>query len=142
MTSGALQDDCLDGVLAATDFAASLYWRETGYRDQAVVDCFGSAIFLGSDGALIYGRQSAGHINAGMLYPPGGFIDERDIGRGGAVDLDASIAREITEETGLNPTALRRDRGFLVTRYGPLLSIGVIYQLTLPGELVDLQMGE
>jgi hypothetical protein len=95
MTSGSLREGCLEGILAATDFAASLYWRETGYRDQSVVDCFGSAIFLGSDSTLIYGRQTSGNINAGMIYPPGGFIDASDIDTCGAVDIDRNIARVI-----------------------------------------------
>ena len=134
MISGGLRQGYLEGRLAATDFAASLYWRETGYRDRTVVDCFGSAIFLGSDGALIYGRQSPGNINAGMLYPPGGFIDRRDVGNCGAVDLEGSVAREVREEMGLDPAALSRDAGYLVTRDGPLLSIGVMYRLATPAE--------
>jgi len=134
MTAGTLRQECLEGSLAPTDFAASLYWRETGFRDPSVVDCFGSAIFAGSDGALIYGRQSPGNVNAGKIYPPGGFIDRRDISSCGAVDTDGSVAREIAEETGLDPAALFREAGYLVTRDGPLLSIGVVYRLALPGE--------
>ncbi len=133
MTSGALREDCLEGGLAATDFAASLYWRETGYRDQAVVDCFGSAILLGSDGTLIYGRQTPGNINSGMLYPPGGFIDRRDFDSCGTVDFDGSIAREVAEEMRLDPGTLDRDSGYLVTKDGPLLSVGIIYRLGVPG---------
>jgi hypothetical protein len=134
MTSGVLQGDCLGGSLAPTDFAASLYWRDTGYRDRTVVDCFGSAILLGSDSTLIYGRQTPGNINSGVLYPPGGFIDRRDFDSGGMVDFDASIAREIAEELGLDPGALDRDAGYLVTKAGPLLSIGIIYRLAMPGQ--------
>jgi 8-oxo-dGTP pyrophosphatase MutT (NUDIX family) len=134
MTSGALRQDCLVGNLAATDFAASLYWREAGYRDRTVVDCFGSAILLGSDGALIYGRQTSGNINSGMLYPPGGFIDQCDFFSCGMADLDGSIAREVAEEIGLDPGTLHRDPGYLVTKDGPLLSVGVIYRLAMPGQ--------
>ncbi len=140
MISGALRQGHIEGRLAATDFAASLYWRETGYRDRTVVDCFGSAIFLGSDGALIYGRQTPGNVNAGMIYPPGGFIDRRDIGSSGAVDFDGSVAREVMEETELDPAGLLRDGGYLVTRDGPLLSIGVIYRLAVPGEVFCAQI--
>ncbi len=133
MTSGGLREDCLEGTLAATDFAASLYWRETGYRDRTVVDCFGSAILLGSDGTLIYGRQTPGHVNSGMLYPPGGFVDRRDIDSCGTVDFDGSIAREVAEELALRPDTLDRDAGYLLTRAGPLLSVGIIYRLAVPG---------
>ena len=134
MVSGFLREGALEGGLAATDFAASLYWRETGYQDRSVVDCFGSAILLGSDGALIYGRQTPGNVNTGMIYPPGGFIDERDIGSGGAAGIDGSVERELMEETGLDPAAISRDAGYLVTRDGPFLSVGVVYRLAVPGK--------
>ncbi len=134
MTSGALRRGRLEGSIAATDFAASLYWRESGFKDRTVVDCFGSAIFVASDGGLIYGRQTPGNINSGLIYPPGGFLDERDIGASGAVDIDGSVAREVMEEMGLDASALLRDDGYLVTRDGPLLSVGVVYRLPMSGE--------
>lgn len=134
MTSGALRRGRLEGSLAATDFAASLYWRESGFKDRTVVDCFGSAIFVSSDGALVYGRQTPGNLNSGVIYPPSGFLDERNIGASGAVGIDESVAREVMEEIGLDASALSRDNGYLVTRLGPLLCVGVVYQLPVPGE--------
>ena len=88
---------------------------------------------LASDGTLIYGRQTPGNINSGKLYPPGGFIDRRDFDMCGTVDFDGSIAREVAEEMGLDPSTLDRDAGYLVTKDGPLLSVGIIYRLAVPG---------
>jgi hypothetical protein len=142
MTSGALRRGRLEGSLAETDFAASLYWRESGFKDRTVVDCFGSAIFVASDGALVYGQQTPGNINSGLIYPPGGFLDERDIGASGAVDIDGSVAREVMEEMGLDASTLRRDDGYLVTRDGPLLSVGLVFRLPMPGQVFRALVGE
>jgi hypothetical protein len=142
MTSGALRRGRLEGSVVATDFAASLYWRESGFKDRSVVDCFGSAIFVGSDGALVYGRQTPGNMNMGLIYPPGGFLDERDIGASGAVDIDGSVAREVMEELGLDAAVLVRDDGYLVTRDGPLVCVGVVYRLSMPGEDFCAQVKE
>jgi len=128
MTTATLAGGHFAGTLVETDFASSLYWRETGYRDRTVVDCFGSAILVSADGALIYGRQAPGHVNAGLVYPPGGFIDGGDVGPDGHVDLDGSIGRELREETGLDPATLQRAPGYLAIRDGALLSIGIIYR--------------
>jgi hypothetical protein len=51
----------------------------------------------------------------------------------GTVDFDGSIAREVTEEMRLDPSTLDRDAGYLVTKDGPLLSIGIVYRLVVPG---------
>lgn len=117
--------------IVETDFAAALYWRDSGYGDETVVDCFGSAIIQGADGALIYGRQSPGHLNAGRLYPPSGFIDRRDLTPDGRIDIDASIAREVVEETGLSLSMLERQKGYLIARQGPLLSIGALFRSSI-----------
>lgn len=118
-----------DGVLSATfvrtDFKSFLYWRETGWRDQTVMDAFGSALILSSEGRVLLGRQRAGNLNGGLSYPPGGFIDSRDVGPDGRIDLDGSVLREITEETGLDGQTLRRLDGYVVTLAGPVLSIAV-----------------
>jgi hypothetical protein len=138
MTAARLAGGHFEGTLVETDFASSLYWRETGHRDRTVVDCFGSAILVSTDGALIYGRQAPGHVNAGLAYPPGGFIDGGDVEAGGRVDLDGSIGRELGEETGLDPATLVREPGYLAIRDGALLSIGVLYRSHAPAaQLID-----
>ncbi|MCC7252422.1 NUDIX hydrolase [Hyphomicrobium sp.] len=116
-----------------TDFKSFLYWRETGWCDQSVMDAFGSALILSADGQVLLGRQSAGHLNSGLCYPPSGFIDVRDIGPDGRIDIDGSVAREIAEETGLAAPAIARTGGYVLTFAGPVLSIAVPYRSPLPG---------
>ena len=126
-------DGTLRGRFIRTDFRSFLYWRETGSRDQSVMDAFGSGLILSAEGEVLLGRQRAGHLNSGLCYPPGGFIDARDIGDDGAIDIAASTAREIAEETGLAAPTIARAGGYVVTIAGPVLSIAVPYRSPLPG---------
>lgn len=120
-----LRDHVLSGDLMPVRFSAFLYWRDNGYPDASVFDCFGSALLRAADGSVILGRQAPGHINDGMTYLPGGFIDERDIAPDGSVDIAASIAREVTEELGYPAEAFVVRPGAYVTRIGQQLSIAV-----------------
>ena len=113
----------LDARLLATDFKSYLYWRDQGYPEARVLDGFGSALLRSRDGAILLGRQRAGNINGGLAYLPGGFIDARDVGADGSVDLAASVSRELVEETGLDVGRLTRAPGFYVTRTQAQISI-------------------
>jgi len=52
----------------------------------------------------------------------------------GAIDIEASIVRELAEETGLEPAALERTPGFILTFLGPLVSIAAEFRSPLPVE--------
>jgi 8-oxo-dGTP pyrophosphatase MutT (NUDIX family) len=127
-----LIEERLEARATIIEFAAFLHWRETGYSDVSVCDAFGSALILSADGALMLGRQRTGNLNAGLLYPPGGFIDPRDVRPDGEIDVAASIAREIAEEAGLDSAALIRDPGFILSRLGQQLAIGAVHRSPLP----------
>lgn len=128
-----MSDDGIAGALIPTDFKSFLYWRSRNYPAAGVLDAFGSALIQGSDGGIVLGLQRAGNINAGLLYMPGGFIDPRDVGEDGAVDLDASVARELLEETGLEAGRdVVADDGYFLTRSGPHVSIAVPYRAHEP----------
>jgi len=115
----------LTGHFIRTDFKSFLLWREQGWGDPGVMDAFGSALILSAEGHVLLGRQSRGNLNGDLSYPPGGFIDARDVGADGAIDLDGSVMREIVEETGLGSDVLTRAGGYVITIAGPVLSIAV-----------------
>jgi len=129
----ALQEETFKGRFVRSDFKSFLYWRETGYPDTSVRDGFGSAVIRSAEGHVMLGCQTSGNVNAGLAYPPGGFIDARDVSAG-TIDIDASVTRELAEETGLAAAELARVPGYLLTRAGPLVSIGIEWRSTLPGE--------
>lgn len=124
-----------DGVFAAdyarTDFASFLYWRDNGFADASVNDGFGSALLRSREGALLLGVQGPGNLNSGRAYCPGGFIDAKDVNADSVIDIDASIAREVAEETGFEPGSWVRSPGYLIARSGALIAIAVEWQSAL-----------
>lgn len=136
MHAAQVRGGVLVGRFLRTDFKSFLYWRDQGSPPAAgVIDAFGSALVWSGDGRLMFARQSEGHINSGLLYMPGGFIDARDVRDDGRVDIVGSVARELMEETGLGAVDLERIAGFSVTVNGACqLSIGVPYRSGLPAD--------
>lgn len=116
----------LTGRCFATDFASFVAWSDWKWPDTDVVDCWGAALILSRDGALIYGRMAASTLNAGQVYPPSGGVDMQDVAGDGRIDIEGSLLRELAEETGLNAQE---------ARYGPLWSARAGCQLCLAREL-------
>src|SRR3954452_23877156 len=94
-----VSDSALAARFLTTDYASFVAWRDWGWPDRSVSNCFGSAIVVSNDNALIYGRMSNKTLNPGQVYPPGGSLEPRDIAPGGLVDVEGSIIRELEEET-------------------------------------------
>lgn len=111
------------GRFLETDFASFLHWRESGHPEAGVRDCFGSAIIRSADGHVVLGRQREGQVNSGLLYPPSGFIDPADVRPGGRIDIEANIAREVAEETGLDAAELSWPSGFRIAFSGAQVAI-------------------
>jgi 8-oxo-dGTP pyrophosphatase MutT (NUDIX family) len=121
-------------------FAEYLYWRETGLSDDGVRDGFGSALVRSREGHILLGRQAAGRLNAGQIYLPGGFLDVRDLRPDGTLDLDASVARELAEETSLDAGILQRVPGYYVLRYGHRCSFVIEYRAPLDAATLRARM--
>jgi 8-oxo-dGTP pyrophosphatase MutT (NUDIX family) len=133
MGNYSLDESVLAGTLFPVDFKSFLYWREQGFPECGVRDAFGASVIRSSEGYVLLGRQSAGNLNAGLAYPPSGMIDGDDV-RGGSIDIDASIARELGEETGLAARELTRVPGFVVMSLPPWLPIAIEWRSSRPAE--------
>lgn len=129
-----LTDGDLAGKLMAVRFKSFLHWREAGFPDAGVRDGFGAAVVRTADGCVLLGRQRAGNLNAGLAYMPGGFIDASDVAADGSVDIEASIARELGEETGLSAAEGVRLPGTLVCERGPQLAIAATWRFAETAE--------
>lgn len=127
-----------DGIFTAsfvkTEFKSFLYWKECGFPEAGVWDGFGSALLHSAEGHVVLGRQRLGHINSGLTYLPGGFIDQRDVGADYSIDIGASIAREVKEETGLDGHDMELQPGFYVTRLGRQISVAAEYRSRLAAD--------
>lgn len=123
------------GVLSAnlfrSDFSTMLYWRAyPDAIDEPVREVFGASLIRSAEGDLLLGKQGPGQLNSGRIYPPGGLIDDADVS-GGAVDIDASVARELGEETGLSGAELQRMPGYLLAFSGLKIAVGIEWRSTL-----------
>jgi 8-oxo-dGTP pyrophosphatase MutT (NUDIX family) len=94
-----VSDGVFRGAYLETDFASFTAWRHWGRPHAGVRDCFGAAAVLSADGGFLLGVMGAHTVNAGWIYFPCGTPDLNDI-VGDQVDLAASVARELKEETG------------------------------------------
>lgn len=92
----------LRGSFLETDYASFLAWRDWGFPDPTVKNCFALAGILTSDNAFLTGVMAAHTANAGRVYFPGGTLDPSDF-IAGKVNIESSMRRELTEETGLDP---------------------------------------
>jgi 8-oxo-dGTP pyrophosphatase MutT (NUDIX family) len=92
----------LRGAYFEVDYKAFLAWRDFGFPDASVCNCFSMAALQSSDGAFLLGEMAAHTANAGSVYFAAGTPDPSDI-FGARVDLAASVRRELQEETGISP---------------------------------------
>jgi hypothetical protein len=112
LTNGVFRGDYLE-----TDYASFCAWRHWGHPPAGVHDCFGAAAVIAADGAVLLGVMGAHTFNAGRIYFPCGTPDRDDI-VGGTVDLDFSVRRELTEETGLDAAGFDADAGWVAVADG------------------------
>lgn len=106
----ALSDGVFRGVYVETDYASFTAWRHWGGAGEER-DCFGAAVVVSADGAVLLGRMGERTVNAGQLYFFCGTPDLNDL-VDGRVDLDFSVARELREESGLDIAELAAEPGW------------------------------
>ena len=108
------KDGALDGTFVRTDFKSFLYWREHGYADGPTRDAFGASLIRSSDGYVLLGRaeRRQSQLRARLSAERHSSMRPTTYAPA-AVDIDASIARELEEETGLTPADLERRPGYV-----------------------------
>ncbi|MBV9219121.1 MAG: NUDIX hydrolase [Methylobacteriaceae bacterium] len=94
-------------------FKAFMAWRDFGFPDPSVRNCFAMAALLATDGAFILAEMAAHTANPGRVYFPAGTPDPQDIVEG-RVDLEGSAIRELAEETGLTEGDIRSEDGWTI----------------------------
>jgi 8-oxo-dGTP pyrophosphatase MutT (NUDIX family) len=116
-----------------TDFASFLAWRDWSFPDRTVFNGFGMGALRSADGAFVLGEMAAHTSNAGRIYFPSGTPDPGDI-VDGRLDIAASVAREIEEETGLTEADYRREPHFDCVVTGVSVAIMQLLTVDLNGE--------
>ena len=125
----------LSGTCFETDFASFLAWRDWGFPDPEVTNCFAMGALRSSDGAFLLGVMGPHTANAGLIYFPAGTPDPDDL-VDGQLDFAGNIAREIAEETGLTADDYAAEAGWLAVPAGP--RVALIKVLAAPATAAEL----
>jgi 8-oxo-dGTP pyrophosphatase MutT (NUDIX family) len=111
---GEIADGVLSGAYLETDFASFIAWRDWGFPDKSMRNCFAMAALRSADGAFLLGVMGGHTATAGQIYFAAGTPDPSDLA-GETVDLERGVMRELTEETGLDPGEVRPQPGWHAT---------------------------
>ena len=127
MRRGDIADGVLTGAYLETDFASFIAWRDWGFPDTTMVNCFAMAALRAADGAFLLGQMGPHTATAGQIYFAAGTPDPADI-VGDTVDLERGVMRELTEETGLTLADVTPQPGWTATPFGQRMALMKIVQ--------------
>jgi len=119
--SGEIARGTLSGAYFETDFASFIAWRDWGFPDKSIRNCFPMAALRAADGAFLLGVMAMHTASAGHIYFPAGTPDPNDI-VGETVDLDGGVMRELIEETGLGAGDVTVESSWTATPLGPRIA--------------------
>jgi 8-oxo-dGTP pyrophosphatase MutT (NUDIX family) len=108
-------------VAFETRFSYLLYAKRSGFPDPETINGFAMPALRADDGAFLLGVMGAETANKGQIYFPAGTPDPNDR-RGDVLDLVGSVARELGEETGLEPGDYDIGEGWVLVRDGGMLA--------------------
>jgi 8-oxo-dGTP pyrophosphatase MutT (NUDIX family) len=117
-------------------FATLVWLRTRPPADQRLLNVFGAAAVVSRDGAALLGRMAPHTANAGQIYFPSGTPDLSDV-TGRRVGVEGSIARELAEETGLRPPAVRPTARAFVARVGRTVAFVRRFDCDLDAEALE-----
>jgi 8-oxo-dGTP pyrophosphatase MutT (NUDIX family) len=124
---GQITDGTLGGAYSEVDFASFIAWRDWGFPDASVRNCFAMAALRSADRAFLLGVMGRHTATAGQIYFAAGTPDPKDI-IGETVDLEHSVMRELFEETGLRRDAVVPELGWSALPFGQRLPLMKIVQ--------------
>jgi 8-oxo-dGTP pyrophosphatase MutT (NUDIX family) len=125
----------LEGACLQADYKAFLAWRDFGFPDRTIWNCFAMPALRSADGAFILGEMSPFTANPGRIYFPAGTPEPGDI-VGDNVDLEGNILRELEEETGLSAADVMLRPGWTLTFAGARIACMKIVQSSLPAAAI------
>jgi 8-oxo-dGTP pyrophosphatase MutT (NUDIX family) len=133
---GEVVGDTFQGAYLQTRFSRFIAWRDFGFPDASMRNCFAMAALRAEDGAFLLGVMGPHTANAGKVYFPAGTPDPSDI-VGDRVDLAGSVARELAEETGLDVGSVRFAEDWTLVPEGPRVACMLLTQA--PGSAEEVR---
>ena len=128
-----LNGGALEGAFLQTDFASFMAWRDWGFPEAGVTNCFSMGALRASDGGWIMGVMSPQTSGGGKIYFPAGTPDPDDV-VDGTVDLAGSVIREVAEETGLGTGDFVEADGWYCVIDGPFIALMKVLRAHDPAE--------
>jgi 8-oxo-dGTP pyrophosphatase MutT (NUDIX family) len=128
------------GVGHLVPYSAFLWWRKQRLPRPGF-HLFGFAVPVSSDGAIIAVRMSAHTANPGKVYCAAGSLDASDI-VSGRCDLDANMARELREETGLDLSAARAEEDLFAFHLGQKITVFRFFHFAETADRLIARIGE
>ncbi len=138
--AGGRPGDTLRATAFETGFKSFMAWRDFGFPDRAVYNCFAMPALRAADGAFVLGAMAATTANAGKLYFPAGTPEPSDADADGRVDFTGNILRELEEETGLSPLEVKLDRDWTIVFSGPRVACMRIVRSHLTVEALQARL--
>lgn len=129
----------LRGACFETDYKSFLGWRDFGYPDDGVRNCFSMAALQGADGGFLLGEMAPHTASAGAAYFPAGTPDPSDV-FGDRLDLLASARRELAEETGIAAEEVVEAEGWIVVDAPPRLACMKIMRMAEPAAAIKARV--
>ena len=130
-----LERGVLEGAFLQTDFASFMAWRDWGFPEAGVTNCFSMGALRASDGGWIMGVMAPQTSAGGKIYFPAGTPDPDDV-VDGMVDLAGSVIREVAEETGLGAGDFVEEDGWYCVVDGPRIALMKVLQAHDPAEVL------
>jgi 8-oxo-dGTP pyrophosphatase MutT (NUDIX family) len=130
-----LDDGVLKGAFLQTDYASFMAWRDWGFPETGVINCFSMAALRASDGGWIMGVMGPQTSASGKIYFPAGTPDPGDVVNG-MVDLAGSVIREVAEETGLGAGDFVERDGWHCVVDGPRIALMKVLQAHDPAQML------
>ncbi len=112
----AVSGGTLHGGWFETDYASFCAWRDWEFPDATVRNVFAVAALQSADGVFVVGEMAPTTVNGGKVYFPCGTPEPGDVDARGVLDLEANLARELTEETGIEIGEVRAEPGWTMVR--------------------------
>lgn len=128
-----LDGGVLKGAFLQTDYASFMAWRDWGFPETGIINCFSMAALRASDGGWLMGVMGPQTSAAGRIYFPAGTPDPGDI-VDGTVDLAGSVIREVAEETGLGDGDFVEQSGWYCVVDGPRIALMKVLQARDPAQ--------
>lgn len=121
----------LQGACFSVSFKSFVAWKDFGFPGQGVVNVFGMGALRSAEGVFLLGEMAQTTANASRIYFPAGTPDLDDL-KGGSIDFEGSVTRELKEETGLDIDSVRAEPGWTVVFHGAYIACMKALRSSLP----------